>query len=42
MPEVFHTSKDVIQYVTNTPGAISFVMAKEVDANMVKVITVEP
>jgi ABC-type phosphate transport system substrate-binding protein len=42
MPEAFSTSSAVIQYVSNTTGAISFVVAQDVDPTLVKVITVEP
>jgi ABC-type phosphate transport system substrate-binding protein len=42
MPKSFANSKDVIQFVADTPGAISFVPEQEVDAKLVKMITVEP
>jgi ABC-type phosphate transport system substrate-binding protein len=42
MPKSFANSKDVIQFVADTPGAISFVPEQDMDANLVKLITVEP
>ena len=42
MPKSFANSKDVMQFVADTPGAISFVPEQDVDSKLVKRITVEP
>jgi ABC-type phosphate transport system substrate-binding protein len=42
MPKSFANSKDVMQFVADTPGAISFIPEQEVDSKLVKTITVAP
>jgi ABC-type phosphate transport system substrate-binding protein len=42
MPKSFANSKDVMQFVAETPGAISFIPEQDMDAKLVKMITVEP
>ena len=40
MPKMFDDSQKVLDFVSNTEGAISFISAKDVDAQRVIVITV--
>lgn len=40
MPKMFDDSQKVLDFVSNTEGAISFISAKDVDAQRVVVITV--
>ena len=40
MPKMFDDSQKVLDFVSNTEGAISFVSAKDVDAQRVVVITI--
>jgi len=42
MPKAFRKSDDVIKFMSDTKGTISFVMANDVDLNTVKIISVEP
>ena len=41
MPKLLKTNEAVIEYITNTKGAISFVRAADVSTDTVKIIAIE-
>lgn len=42
MPKSFSTSQDIIKFVAETPGAISFVLARDADVSAVKILSLHP
>jgi ABC-type phosphate transport system substrate-binding protein len=41
MPKSFKTCEEVMEFVSSTEGAISFVLANDVDTNLVNTLTIE-